>query len=186
MAHQFLPRPPSLLEQRMYVEDAAPKADHMVTVLGREFDLTFYYLPTAIHAYKISVFSCCVTAIASIVGFASFAGAGSPAMLGFGMENLVDLASSAVVVWRYNIAGSTDVTPELTAKLDSREKRASILIACVLFVLGITVLSIAIEHLVEESHGTNNGLLLGMSFPSAVIFSVLAVVKFRMADMLGR
>ncbi|GMI46280.1 hypothetical protein TrCOL_g2126 [Triparma columacea] len=73
----------------------------------------------------------------------------------------------------------------MVAKLDSREKRASILIACVLFVLGITVLSVAVEHLVEESHGTNNGLLIGLSFPSAVVFSALAVVKFRMADMLG-
>jgi len=168
----------------MYLSNAVPEPDHTVTLLGHTIDLTFYFHPTPRHAYKISVLSCGITAVASIIGFTVFAAAHSPAMLGFGMENLVDLASSGIVVWRFYIGSKTTVTPEMEEKLDKREKRASILIAIVLFVLGVTVLSIAVQHLAEESHGSNNGLLIGLSLPSAVVFGLLALVKFRMANML--
>lgn len=109
---------------KMYVENQQPTPDYTKVLPGGiKVDLTFWHRPTPTHAYQISVLSCIITAFASIIGFATFAAAHSPAMLGFGMENLVDLASSAVVVWRFYVAGEGEVTPELTAKLDSREKR---------------------------------------------------------------
>lgn len=149
-----------------------------------EIDSTFWYKPTAVHAYKISVISCVITFLAFIIGLIAFNAAQSPAMLGFALENIVDLMSSMVVVWRF-YAGGADLSPEVVEKMDRREKRASILIAVILFVLGITVMSVAVGHLVEENHGDNVGLLIGLSFPSLLVFGGLAVVKFRMSDMLG-
>jgi hypothetical protein len=149
-----------------------------------KLDLTFWYAPTAFHAYQISCVSCGITAVAAIVGFAAFSAAGSPAMLGFGLESLVDLFSSMVVVWRFYVGGDENPSPALIAKLDGREKKASILIAVVLMILGVVVSATAISHLAENEHGSNDGLLLGLSLPSVFIFGTLTVIKFRMANML--
>jgi len=147
-------------------------------------DSEFWYAPTAVHAYKISIISCGITFVAAILGFVAFGAADSAAMLGFGLENMVDLMSSMVVVWRFYVGGDS-APPELVAKLDRREKRASVLIAIVLFILGVTVMSTAVTHLAEKEHGNNVGLLIGLSFPSFLVFGALATIKFRMADMLG-
>lgn len=101
-----------------------------------DIDSEFWYAPTPVHAYKISIISCGITFVAAILGFVAFSAANSPAMLGFGLENLVDLMSSMVVVWRFYVGGD-NASPELVAKLDRREKRASVLIAIVLFILGV-------------------------------------------------
>ena len=95
-------------------------------MLFNVLDLTFWYNPTAYHAYKLSLISCFITFFAAILGLASSKASGSSAMLGFGLENLVDLLSSMVVVWRFYVGGSTEVTPALVAKLNGREKKASI------------------------------------------------------------
>jgi len=171
----------------MYVENALPAEPATQGPSPKLFnvlDLGFWYAPTEKHAYQLSLVSCGVTGVAAIIGLSVYKSAGSPAMLGFGLENLVDLFSSMVVVWRFYVGGDAEVTPALIAKLDGREKKASIAIAIILFILGITVVSVAIVHLAENVHGDENGLLLGLSIPSVIIFGTMTVIKFRMANML--
>jgi divalent metal cation (Fe/Co/Zn/Cd) transporter len=170
----------------MYVEEPAssPEPKPPSPKLFNMLDLEFWYAPTAYHAYKMSLISCGITAVAALIGIIAYNAASSPAMLGFGLENMVDLFSSLVVVWRFNVAGNTEPTPALVAKLEGREKKASIAIAIILFILGVVVSSVAISHLAENEHGDSNGLLLGLSIPSVMIFGTMTVIKFRMADLL--
>jgi divalent metal cation (Fe/Co/Zn/Cd) transporter len=99
-------------------------------------------------------------------------------MLGYGLENSVDLLSSAVVLWRF-------ASPDEPKRLEAREKRASVAISITLFVLGISVASVAIDHLANHNEVKSVGLLLGLSIPSIMIFSVLALFKFKYADVLN-
>ena len=46
--------------------------------------------------------------------------------------------------------------------MERREKRASILIAIILFLLGVVVGSVAIDHLVSEVVVTDQSLLVGV------------------------
>lgn len=46
-------------------------------------------------------------------------------------------------------------------------------------------MSTAVTHLAENERGSDVGLLIGLSLPSTIVFGILAVIKFRMADMLG-
>jgi len=149
-------------------------------------DWTFYYEPTEYHAYKLSIMSCLTTLFAGLIGLACFAASSSPSMLGYSFENLVDLFSSVVVVWRFYIGegSAATITEEKRMGMDRKEKRASILIAMILFILGVVVASVAIAHLAESETVTDRGLLIGVSVPSFLIFGGLAVVKWRMSTVL--
>ena len=141
----------------MYVEGGVEEQRHppfRIPYLEKEIDSTFWYAPTQKHAYQLSLVSCGVTFVAFVIGIIAFEAAQSPAMLGFALENIVDLMSSLVVVWRF-YEGGKDLTPEVVELMDKKEKRASILIAIILFILGVTVMSVACAHLAEANHGDN-------------------------------
>jgi len=153
-------------------------------------DWTFYLAPTEFHAYKVSLLSCAITILAVMIGLGCYAASSSPSMLGYTFENVVDLLSSIVVVWRFYIDNGGDVAGEGVVpgaardQMDRKEKRASILIAMILFLLGVVVASVAIAHLAESESVTDQGLLMGISFPSFLVFGALAAVKWRMSDIL--
>lgn len=77
--------------------------------------------PEAIHAYYLSVISVCLTSLAALLGLLAYKPTGSSLVLCWGLENLVDLLSSMVVLWRFFAPGDT---PERIILLKKREKRA--------------------------------------------------------------
>ena len=127
-------------------------------------------------AYELSVFSCVLTAAAFIIGIALAAVTGSSATLGYALENFVDLFSSLIVVWRF--WGKEDDNE----KLEHREKRASIAIAFMMCILGLVVFGVAADHLVQAHEINGVHILVTVSVPSMIIFSIVAWLKFHMAS----
>ena len=101
----------------------------------------------------------------------------------FAFENLVDFLSSAVVLWRF--FAPSKLSPELEQKLSRREQRASVAISFVLVLLGILVISAAANDFKKGAQEELNvaGAVV-ISFFSAPVFGVLAVLKFRYANRL--
>jgi len=138
--------------------------------------------PEPHHVFRLCVASIIITAIAAIAGFVGYSVSSSSLMLTFGLENCLDFLSSAVVLWRFYKPGKTEERIELLKK---REKRASVAISIIIFFLGIAVAIMAMVDFTEPNvdHGDHNSLLLfsGVSF---LVFSVLTVMKFKMATAL--
>ena len=147
-------------------------------------DWTFWFSPTEVHAYQISVISCILSLLAFLVGIVAYALTSSPSILGFCFENAVDLLSSVIVAWRFWLGNDKNLSEEKIEKMERKEKRASISIAFILFLLGVVVASVAIDHLITSVSVTDEGLLVGISVPCFLIFGFLAAAKWRMAKAL--
>lgn len=113
--------------------------------------------------------------------------AGSIALLGFGLDSVIESLSGAVLLWRLGwerraLRGGASVDPEV---LEAREKRAIKLVGWTFFILAAYV---SIESgrklwLGERPETSVPGLiLLGLS---AVVMPGLAWAKFRAAKALG-
>jgi len=133
--------------------------------------------------YRLCVASILITAIAAVIGIVGFALSESSLMLCYGVENCLDLLSSSVVLWRFYKPGKSE---ERIAMLKKREKRASVAISFILFLLGIAVVIMAmvdfkVPNIVLEGHVS---YLLTFSGVSFVVFGALTYIKLRMAKAL--
>lgn len=140
--------------------------------------------PTARHAFALSWVSVFVTVLAAGGGLGIYSLTGSSLILCYGLENCVDLFSSLVVLWRF-YCPEPSLSPEIEAKLQSREKRASILISMILGVLGIGIIVAAVDDFQEGMESPEKlSLLLGISVSSILVFGLLAVFKFHYSVLL--
>jgi len=95
----------------------------------------------------------------------------------------VDLFSSVVVLWRFFIPGT--LTKELEEHLNKREERASMAISFILVLLGVFVMSGAIDALVSGPEDENDmSLVLVISFVSIFVFGLLTLFKFQYSKLL--
>ena len=100
-------------------------------------------------------------------------------ILCYGLENGVDLLSSAVVLWRF-YAPDSDLDPSIEAKLQKREKRASVAISFILLLLGIFIATQAVDDFLRGMEDPQQlKVLLGISIVSIFIFGTMAVIKFQ-------
>jgi divalent metal cation (Fe/Co/Zn/Cd) transporter len=98
-------------------------------------------------------------------------------ILAFGVENVVDFLSSAIVLWRFF---APELNPEIEAKLAMREKRASTAISFILAFLGVGIIAAAVDDFLKGMEDTGQlRLLLGLATSSIVIFGIMTVFKFR-------
>ena len=136
--------------------------------------------PTTSHVFRLSVISCIITLIAAIAGIAVYDSSGSTSVLGFAIENFIDLLTSIIVIWRFYSPGmNLDETKK-------REKRASVGIAFVMLILAVTLSVAAFDEIAQgaEEDEEYDSELLALSIPSMFVFSALAYIKFRYADLL--
>ena len=82
---------------------------------------TWWDKPEPIHAFRLSVTSVIITLIAAVAGLLAYVPTSSTLVLSWGLENVVDLLSSLVVLWRFYNPGDTEAR---NALLKKREKRA--------------------------------------------------------------
>jgi len=82
---------------------------------------TWWDKPQPIHAFRLSVVSVIMTLIAAAAGLMAYGPTSSTLVLSWGLENVVDLLSSLVVLWRFYNPGVTEARLLLLKK---REKRA--------------------------------------------------------------
>jgi divalent metal cation (Fe/Co/Zn/Cd) transporter len=100
--------------------------------------------------------------------------AGSPALLGFGIDSFVECLSGAVMIWRFTGAGD-----------ERREKTAIRLVGVSLIVLALYVAYEAASHLVRNEPPERSRVGLIIAALSLVVMPVLYVLKRRTARDIG-
>ncbi|KAL7453870.1 hypothetical protein ACHAWC_005510, partial [Mediolabrus comicus] len=131
----------------------------------------WWHKPTAKDAFWMSWISLILTLIAAIGGIIGYVKAESTLILAFGLENLVDFMSSAIVLWRFYCPHGADEAK--LAKLQKREERASVAISMVIGILGTFVFTIGIFDLCDQEKDQDLDLLFTISFVSIIVFGAL-------------
>ena len=126
--------------------------------------------------------------MASVAGIVAYLQTGSSAVLGFGLENIIDLASSVVVLWRFWMPYSGSLEENEHSKLlQKREKRSSLAIAFIMLVMAWFLSVAALDDLANETDENVDyeSELLGLAIPFLFVFGFLSMVKFHYADKLS-
>ena len=115
---------------------------------------------------------------ATLVGTASLAagfGAGSSALVGFGLDSLVDGGASATLVWRF----SRERRSERAA--DHLERRAALLVGSILIAIGVYLVVRASISLAAGTGPESSPLGVVLTAASILVLPVLAGAKLRLA-----
>jgi divalent metal cation (Fe/Co/Zn/Cd) transporter len=115
-------------------------------------------------------------------GLSLFAGylAGSVALLGFGLDSLVESLSGGVMLWRFG--HHAGLTPQ---EEERRERRAIRLIGYTFFILAAYVLYESLEKLIFKDPPSPSLLGLGIALASIIIMPALFLIKYRTGQSLG-
>ena len=101
----------------------------------------------------------------------------------FGLENIVDFLSSAVVLWRFWASGTMTLEKEKTLK--RRELRASMGISITMILLGMGTISTASFDLAEGPNMSDElDVVLVLAILSVIVCGALAAAKFQFAKCL--
>jgi divalent metal cation (Fe/Co/Zn/Cd) transporter len=115
----------------------------------------------------------------SVEGFvALFAGivAGSIALVGFGLDSVVEGFASVIIIWRFT--GSRVLS-------ETAEQRAQKLVAIQFFILAPYVAVESVRALIGGSHADVSVLGMALAVWSLVTMPLLGVAKQRIADEIG-
>jgi len=104
---------------------------------------------------------------------------GALSLGGLGASVLVDVGSSGVLVWRFRHERDLGNFPE------AAERRAQIVAATGLVIIGVLLLATASEHLVAGVHPETPAVALVLAAANLVVLPVLARWKYRVADAVG-
>jgi divalent metal cation (Fe/Co/Zn/Cd) transporter len=99
--------------------------------------------------------------------------AGSIALVGFGLDSLVEVFAGGVVLWR------------LRTEDESRERRALRLIGLSFFALAAYVVAESARDLVAGAESEESAVGIGLAVVSLLVMPALAVAKRRTGDALG-
>lgn len=115
----------------------------------------------------------------AVVGISAGVAAGSIALIGFGLDSVVEGASAGILVWRLKAETSGRRTPE------DAEKRAIRLVAVAFFVLALYVGVAAVIELVRRIHPEPSGVGLALAVTSLIVMPLLARRKKTIASALN-
>lgn len=139
--------------------------------------------PSSKNAFCLSVVSVLFTLLAAFIGIGCYMSAGSALCLVFGLENLVDLLSSIVVLWRF--FSLRRLTPEREELLKNRELRASTAISFILVLLGLFVIAASSWDLKNgDKENQYEQIIVYISLVSVFVFGTLTIFKFHYATAL--
>jgi divalent metal cation (Fe/Co/Zn/Cd) transporter len=102
--------------------------------------------------------------------------AGSVALLGFGLDSLIELASATTILWLYS---------GTRAGRAAAERRAQQVVAALFIVLAFYVTADAIVALARESHPSTSWAGAAVSLGAVVFMPLLGRAKSRVAITLG-
>jgi divalent metal cation (Fe/Co/Zn/Cd) transporter len=120
----------------------------------------------------------CLEAVVAIAGGLS---AGSIALVGFGLDSVVEVSSAFVIVWRLSRQSATD-----HAANERAERRAVRLIALSFFAIALYVVGDALTKLIGIGEEPERSVLgLALVALSLVVMPILAWAKRRVATALG-
>ncbi len=120
--------------------------------------------------------SLALMAIEGAVAIGSGVAAGSIALVGFGLDSVIEGFASLVIAWRFT--GSRTFS-------HAAETRAQKLVAIQFFLLAPYVAIESIRALAGHAHAHTSWVGIGLALGSLVTMPLLGVVKQRLADQLG-
>lgn len=111
--------------------------------------------------------------IEAVVAIVAGRNAGSLALVGFGLDSTIEVASAAVIVWQFS---SLD---------EERERRALRLIAVSFFALAGYVTVLAVFDLVARNEPESSGIGIALAVASLIVMPLLATAKRSTGRRLG-
>jgi hypothetical protein len=129
-------------------------------------------------AFFISVISVLCTSVSSLVGLGLFFNAGSTAMLGFALVNIVDTIGSLLMLWRFE--GGGDAVPH--AVLEAREDRSQVGLAAMFVVLGLVIICDSAYHYLQDDRPTEIRILISTGLSTCATSSAIGLYKLTVAE----
>lgn len=107
------------------------------------------------------------------VAISSGVAAGSIALVGFGLDSVIEVFAASVVIWQ--LRGATE----------ERERRALKLIAVTFFILAAYVVAQSLRDLVVRSKPHESAIGIGLAIASLIVMPLLGLAKRRTGAKLG-
>ena len=126
-------------------------------------------------ADHLAIATIVIATVGGIAGLAGYALSDSPATLGFALENVLNVISALIILWRFRGGWVAFPAPFLAAQ---REERARVAISFCHLLIAATILVIAFAHLVAPLRLESSGMVIGLSLPAFFVFAGLAGAKF--------
>jgi len=125
-------------------------------------------------ALRLEYFTVGYNVLEAVVAISFGIAATSIALIGFGMDSVVESLSGVILIWR--LTNNRNLSSE---EVEIKERRAVKLVALTFFVLGVYVLFNAVHHLLanEISDTSLPGIILAVV--SLIVMPLLAVQKYR-------
>jgi len=131
-------------------------------------------------ALSLSYFTVGYNVVECILALVAGSLAGSIALVGFGLDSLVESLSGGVMIWRF--ARHQGLSPEEEKR---RERRAIRIVGYTFFVLGAYVLCESLEKLILQEPPAPSLLGILIALASMLIMPVLFTLKYRVSKALG-
>jgi divalent metal cation (Fe/Co/Zn/Cd) transporter len=131
-------------------------------------------------ALRLSYFTIGYNVVECILAMVAGSLAGSIALVGFGLDSLVESLSGGVMIWRF--ARHEGMSAEEEARL---ERRAIRIVGYTFFVLGAYVFYESLKKLIWQEIPTPTLLGLGIAFASIIVMPVLFYLKYQTGKSLG-
>jgi divalent metal cation (Fe/Co/Zn/Cd) transporter len=130
-------------------------------------------------ARRVRLLSWASLAIISMEGAVAIASglvASSIALIGFGLDSVIEGLASGIIVWRFT--GSRTFS-------QAAETRAQKLVAIQFFILAPYVTVESIRALIGGSHAETSWVGIGLATASLITMPLLGIAKQRLADQIG-
>lgn len=114
----------------------------------------------------------------AVVAIAAGRAAGSVALVSFGLDSTIEVASALVIVWQFS-------GDQLSEGAERRERLALRLISVSFFLLAAYVAVSAVLDLVTSGEPESSPVGIGLAFASLVVMPALAAGKARVGQRLG-
>lgn len=131
-------------------------------------------------ALNLSYFTIAYNVVECILALVAGAFAGSIALVGFGLDSLVESLSGGIMIWRFS--RHADLSPEEETRL---ERRAIKLVGYTFFILAAYVLYESLEKLIWQEPPAPSLLGLIIAVASLIVMPLVFWLKYQTGKALG-
>lgn len=134
------------------------------------------WLRAARRARLLSWLSLAYMAVEGAIALVAAIAAGSVALLGFGLDSVIEGLASVIIVWRFT--GTRTLS-------ETAEERAHKAVAVTFFLLAPYIAVDAVRTLIAGDHARTSWLGIGLAVSSLIVMPVLGIAKRRLGAQLG-
>jgi cation diffusion facilitator family transporter len=133
---------------------------------------------------KLEYFTVIYNVVEAAIAVTAGVIAGSLALIGFGLDSLIEIAAGGTILWRLKGELRLGQAPP-AARHSFLEKRASRIIGVTFFALALYILVQAVYDLAAGSEASASPVGIALAIASLLIMPILASMKIRLARRLG-